>query len=1026
MIDKPIQILLGEEDATSTIRTLGSVGLKTFHESIKNPQQFHRALSENHWDVIIVDHPFPGMSASDIVAIRNRLSPATPLIFILESSSVEKVPPSIMANGDDYFTKDNLARLPGAVQRAIADSVIRRKHWETDGKFNDQLRLNQVILDAFPHPIMLIKPNTFEIVAANEAASKNGAAPGTHCYRVWEGQQTPCSWCMSQRLWETGQPQHCEVEWNGRWWEAHWILADHSHYMHFIYDITERKRSELQINHLNSMLELGRDANEIIVTETDEKMLLAKICKRIGASNQNLMAWIGRIDENGKAEPVAWSGENLDFNKCIGGKCALKDSTPEHHCAFDLFASSISLPLKIEDTVIGVLNICAKAKDGFQGDDRRLMQELAFDLSLGMEKIRKREELRKQKEYVETLVDNLPIGLAINTISDGKTLFMNDKFESIYGWSRLDLTDVETFFDKVYPNPTYRTEIKQRVLADIATGDAQRMHWEDLGIVTSSGERRFISAANIPLFDQNLMISTVQDTTARKKAEEETWLRAHVLDTVSDSVFLSEPGGTILFLNEKAWETRGYSRDELLGKNIKILRPPEDAGDWDRRRAEVIEHGEQTYESIHQRKDGSVFPIEVHARSLNYDGKTLILSVVRDTTNRKQQEIEKQQLSDKAEMSSRLAAVGEMAAGIAHEINNPLTGVIGFSELLLGEKNLPDNIRENIAIINEGSQRVKDIVSRMLTFARQAKPQKSAVDITELIQNTLELRSYVLRTANIEVIKEYEPDLPWVVVDPGQLQQVFLNLIVNAEYAMKKAHDRGRLVIKTENHSNHIRISFRDDGPGMSQEVMAKLFQPFFTTKETGEGTGLGLSLSFGIIKEHGGQITAESIPGHGATFNIELPLSQLISEPVFEPTTQNIILTMKKTIRVLVVDDEPYVRTLIKSILKSDVFLVDECDRPNKVLEALENNEYDVIMLDIRMPEMSGIELLERISLKWPDRANHVIVITGDASDLITKNFLESREIPYVTKPFTRKTIEEAVEIAISRNTGAKFSEVV
>ncbi|PKH44743.1 hybrid sensor histidine kinase/response regulator, partial [Dehalococcoides mccartyi] len=199
--------------------------------------------------------------------------------------------------------------------------------------------------------------------------------------------------------------------------------------------------------------------------------------------------------------------------------------------------------------------------------------------------------------------------------------------------------------------------------------------------------------------------------------------------------------------------------------------------------------------------------------------------------NEKKLEEEQKKLRYQSEMSSRLAAVGEMAAGIAHEINNPLTGVIGFASILMEREDLPADVMEELQIINSGSQRVVEIVKRMLTFARQAKPVRSSVNITELIDNTLDLRSYVLKTANIEVVRHYEPDLPLLTVDSGQMQQVILNLILNAEYSMKKAHEKGILTISVKKEGEWVRMSFRDNGLGMSAETLGKLFQPFFTTK---------------------------------------------------------------------------------------------------------------------------------------------------------------------------------------------------
>jgi signal transduction histidine kinase len=240
---------------------------------------------------------------------------------------------------------------------------------------------------------------------------------------------------------------------------------------------------------------------------------------------------------------------------------------------------------------------------------------------------------------------------------------------------------------------------------------------------------------------------------------------------------------------------------------------------------------------------------------------------------RKKAETERIKLEQKAQLSSHLASIGQMAGGIAHEINNPLTGVIGFAELLMARKDLPDDIRSRLEIIHSGGRRVSDIVKRLLTFARQDKTEKDFVDINEIIETTLALRAYEMETGNIKVKTILAPDLPNTMASNGQLQQVFLNLIINAETEMKQAHNKGNLLIKTETVGDAIRISFQDDGPGIAKKDIDRIFEPFFTTREPGEGTGLGLSVCYGIVTDHNGQIYAESKKGKGATFIVELPV---------------------------------------------------------------------------------------------------------------------------------------------------------
>ena len=252
----------------------------------------------------------------------------------------------------------------------------------------------------------------------------------------------------------------------------------------------------------------------------------------------------------------------------------------------------------------------------------------------------------------------------------------------------------------------------------------------------------------------------------------------------------------------------------------------------------------------------------------------LLWRVMRYAIERKRMEAEKGEIERKAQLASRLASIGELASGAAHEINNPLTGVIGCAQLLLARKGIPEDIRQDVEIINEGAQRVANIVKKLLVFARQTRPEQRYVNINELIRNTLDLQAYALAANNIKVTLQLARDLPMTTADPSQLQQVFLNLIMNAETEMKLAHDKGKLSIKTELVDNIIRISFKDNGPGIAKENLESIFDPFFTTREVGEGTGLGLSICYGIMKEHGGRIWAESEPGKGATLIIELPVT--------------------------------------------------------------------------------------------------------------------------------------------------------
>jgi CheY-like chemotaxis protein len=332
----------------------------------------------------------------------------------------------------------------------------------------------------------------------------------------------------------------------------------------------------------------------------------------------------------------------------------------------------------------------------------------------------------------------------------------------------------------------------------------------------------------------------------------------------------------------------------------------------------------------------------------------------------------------------------------------------------LEKQNIPEDIKADIIVIADGSKRVADIVKRLLTFARQTKPIKTLANLNELIENTLKLRDYVLKTANIEVITKFDPELPLSIVDPGQLQQVFLNLIVNAEQEMKKAHGKGTLTITTEKKENNIRMSFKDDGPGITKENLGHLFEPFFTTKDVGEGTGLGLSLSRSIVLEHNGTLNVESEFGHGAIFIVEIPIIESLPSEVktVSPTAKLEKLITKKG-RILVVDDEPGVRALVEKVLTQSGHSVDTIGDASKAIDKLDAGViYDVILIDVRMPGMNGTEMYSHILEKTPKMKNRIIFITGDVMGADIKVFLTQNKLPYLAKPFDIKLLKDKIEV--------------
>lgn len=250
----------------------------------------------------------------------------------------------------------------------------------------------------------------------------------------------------------------------------------------------------------------------------------------------------------------------------------------------------------------------------------------------------------------------------------------------------------------------------------------------------------------------------------------------------------------------------------------------------------------------------------------------LLKRTIRYAIERKQTEERERQLQLQLNLSSRLASLGLMLEGIVHEINNPLASVVGFAQMLMYE-DIPENIRGDVRTISDNAQRVADIMNNLTTFARQQKLARTYVNVNDIVGDTLKMRANALEVSNISVITQLEPTLPSTMADATLLQQAFLNLVINAETEMKLAHSKGSLLIRTALIADTIQVSFTDNGPGILEANLAHLFDPFFSTREVGQGRGLGLSVCYGIITAHEGHIHVKSQLGKGSVFTVELPV---------------------------------------------------------------------------------------------------------------------------------------------------------
>jgi PAS domain S-box-containing protein len=397
------------------------------------------------------------------------------------------------------------------------------------------------------------------------------------------------------------------------------------------------------------------------------------------------------------------------------------------------------------------------------------------------------------------------------------------------------------------------------------------------------------------------------------------------------------------------------------------------------------------FEAQMRRRDGRVIWVTHGGQIIrDADGETLYYDgVVEDITERKRTEAALRQ-------SEKLAAMSTLVAGVAHELNNPLEVIFAHSEMLALDA--PGQVPERAQKINRAAQRCARLVKNFLAMARQHPPERTRVSVSQVVRETAELISYPLRVNGITLTLDLAPELPSLSADPHQLQQVLLNLLTNAQHALRSAPAPRRITLTAHVEGpDHVRIVVADNGPGVPPEIRERIFEPFFTTKAVGEGTGLGLSLCQGLVESHGGTLTLDDAPGGGTRFAIVLPLAlpaamPPIAEAPADPTGRTI----------LVVDDEPEVADVLGDMLRRDGHRVDVVPDGREALERVRTGVYEVILSDLRMPDIDGAELYRRLEAMGHPLTRRFVVITGDILGPETREFLERTRVPVLAKPLT------------------------
>ncbi len=609
---------------------------------------------------------------------------------------------------------------------------------------------------------------------------------------------------------------------------------------------------------------------------------------------------------------------------------------------------------------------------------------------------------------------------AINILQDEVFVFVNPRMSDLLGVPAGDLLG-RHFFEFVWP------EDRELVIGNYrkrAAGDGARNAY-DFRFIGAGGSLSwiFLSVTPIQWEGKPATLNLMTDITDRKKSEEalrksEALLKTY-MENAPDGIYMSDTKGNFLYGNRRCEEIIGYRRDELIGKNFLELSILSEgslgkAAELLQANIEGRSTGPDEMELIN--KEGRLIPVEINTSVFKHmDQGIIVLAFVRDITERRHAEEERQKLQERLQHADKMESIGTLAGGIAHDFNNLLMGIQGYASLVLLDLDPSHPHYERLKRIEEQVQAGAGLTGQLLGFARGGRYEVKPADMNDIIKRTSSM--FARTRKEVVVHRKYGKDLLSVQVDRGQMEQVFLNLYVNAWQAMPEG---GELYLMTENvlvddeqasqyairPGRYVKVSVVDTGKGIGDKIRERIFDPFFTTKEMGKGTGLGLAMVYGIIKGHKGFINVDSKPGHGTTFTFYLPASG--KQVVEETTTTGEMATGTETI--LLVDDENTVLEVSKAMMESLGYRVHAAGSGQEAIAVYmeKMNEIDLVVLDMIMPGISGGETFDRLKEINPNI--EVVLCSGYSIDGQAREIMNRGCKGFIQKPFRLETLSGKV----------------
>src|SRR5467141_4454330 len=772
----------------------------------------------------------------------------------------------------------------------------------------------------------------------------------------------------------------------------------------------ETPPSEKQIDQLFSLISNSQQGYRDLIDSFDDVLLAISLDGQIRAANRSFSDLVGAPFQEIVGRPLA------DFvQESSGGSEKLVERAMPRFMERRQWAGVVQVRLKSRSTVFHFDCVAhAMMRDG----EVHGITVLARDVSA----------LRKNEARFTELFESLQEGIYITT-SDGAILDVNPALVRMLGYdSKEDVLkrQVQEIFVDRAERKLVKDQIERQPMVQGREITLIRKDGTSIVCLNTAAAVRD-NAGRVVRYQGALMDITERREMERRLHQQQEFAR-RLVDNFPDLILVLDTEAHYNFVSPRSKDVLGYEVEDTQHMAFGDRTHPEDLPAVLSLYKDVIA-GTQTFASLEVRvrhKLGEWRRIRFNFSPLS-DEKGNIEGVVlsgRDVTELKR-------LEEQLIQSEKLAAMGQMLAGVAHELNNPLTAILGVTELLRDSEGLQENTKRQLELTHRQARRAARIVQNLLEFSRPAAPQKRPVDVNNLIERTLQLQDHSLRRNQVEVDFTPQSDLPTVIGDANQLIQVFLNLISNAEQAIREVRESGRIQIRIGRIGGHISVTVQDDGVGVAQEALPRLFDPFYTTRRPGGGTGLGLSICMSIVREHGGSIDVETLPAGGSAFTVFLPVaSPETSDTPLDAGTSSAkaaspVGDILKGRSILVLDDEESIRMLLDEGLSAQGMRVDCAANSQDALELVGNRPYDLVLCDVNLSGggqgPSGREAaLQIVASSRNATKPEVIFMTGD----LAEGDGSGSHIYQLQKPFRISDVLTALREALSPRTINKLRE--